>query len=191
MNSDGFTLTEMLTALMIASLAMTGAALAVGMLSKAGEKAQTARLAVADLAKLDRAAQAMFQSAGPFSTDAAVDGGLTGDLSHANFPCGDQAPCRVAVTRVDGQTTIQFSEDGRKQSVALRSGNPLALRYVSALDGRQQAGWPPADRTDHLAAIVLVDHGAPIQIWRVRREQPLACTFDVRTKTCTSQVAPP
>jgi hypothetical protein len=187
MSDGGYTLAEMLAALVMVSLAVSGLALATGTISRAEARSQAARATLGDLGRLHRAAAAMLGSAGPFIGGSPRD--LQGDGRQASFPCNGGQACRLALEASGGRTAMRLHAGARDQKLALRGVASAELRYVSALDGRTQPAWPPADRPDRLAAVVLFSRGAPLDVLRISREQPAACVFDVRLQGCAPMAA--
>lgn len=180
MNDGGFTLPEMLVALMLAGIAMGAVAAGAHITSVAGGRLQTLHATSLALTRFEGLAGAALRDAGPFSTEVAATR-LSGDGRQAVFDCGQR---QCSLDFAVGSLGFTEGSEGRR-AFATPVLSQLRLGYISALDGREQDRWPPADRSDRLAALVVEDGGRPVTVLAVGREQPAECVFDVALSGCS------
>jgi len=184
MSEEGYTLVEMLVALMIIGFAtaalLTGVgvigrqqAAAVGLLSDV-QALRDARTHLELL--LSRAAAIRVRDAGHF----------TGESAGFHFPCGASADCSAQLR--DGREGLTLVlDDGAPRSLALRRTGPAHFLYQGRLS--ESAAWPPADLPpDNLRAISIVTTASgpanPVVVARIWPEQPAQCAFDVISQDC-------
>lgn len=182
MSQDGYTLTEMLVALVLAGLAMAGASGAVRVLSQSQMRVVKVQAEASSLRLLDREIPAMLAHAGPFETS--IPRSLVGTRSDAKFPC-DGKICSITIRQSKPGVNIVLGQSSRTRTVSLPRRNAVTLNYISALDGRGTEEWPPRDRPDRLGAIALMDGATPLAVGDLVIGQPAACAFDARTGSCS------
>lgn len=166
-NDEGYTLAEMLGALMIVGLAvggMTGGAFTLGLLQRQG----AIRAARAEQANVvSNGLDLLLRGQGPFSSAGGVK--LEGDRGGFHFTCAGGGACSMVVETKAEVATLSFTAQGVTRTVALGAMPPPMLEYL----GSKTAGdhWPPDNPTDwqRLRAIRLVEPGshAPLVSARV------------------------
>lgn len=183
MNDDGYTLVEMLVALVLASLAVTAVTMTARMVSRTEGQLQSGHATSVSLGRFSHAASAALRDAGPFATAGAA--AFEGSPDGARFDCGE-GRCALEAA----PTKLRFTRDDTERSYAVPRLSRPGLLYVSATDGRAFPHWPPADRADRLAMVVVADAGRPVLNLAVGREQPASCIFDASANDCAGQVGP-
>jgi prepilin-type N-terminal cleavage/methylation domain-containing protein len=196
MSQDGYTLTEMLAALVMIGLAIGG--LTEGMRSLGLIQGSTGRV-LAD----DRALRATHQTLdrlvagqGPFTTG--DPRGFVGQADRFSFDCDGSAPCTAALAPAPGGERLSVSgPSGATTAVVLRGLASVRFSYegTRSVDGV----WPPAPTSgpaqpQTLRAITLLGGTAageaPITRARIWAEQPSDCAFDIIGQVCRKAPAP-
>lgn len=174
MNDAGYTLVEMLVALALVGLVMTGAAVGARVVAQTETRINTGRAVLAGLRGFEREA-----SAGLAGADLADPelGPVSGDGGRFAFPCGVREQC--VWTIAPGEARLR--KGGAERVIALRGLAAPGLRYFDGA-GASHAAWPAGDGP--LAAVALVDGERPAAIVRVHSDQPAVCNFDVATGGC-------
>lgn len=180
MNDDGYTLVEMLVALVLAGLAVSVMSTTARIVSRTEGQQRAMHVTSVSLGRLTNAVGEALRAAGPFAS-----AGFVGSPEQAAFDCGE-GRCALDAS----PAMLRFGVDGAQRSYAVPRVKHPSLSYVSAVDGRASATWPPADRGDRLAMVVVADSGKPIVNLPVGREQSSSCVFDVSAKGCAMQVRP-
>lgn len=179
--NGGYTLPEMLVALVLAGLATAGLAFTTRNLVRADGRVQTAAAGLRGLARLESDLGGTLRRSGPFGEGAGFVR-LEGDSQRLSFDCGAGARCGAEIGS-GGRLTVLRS-DGVSRNLALGGRQSPTWRFVSALDGRVAAQWPPADRPDRLGAVVLFGAAGPLAVFPTVVEQPARCNFDARLHAC-------
>jgi prepilin-type N-terminal cleavage/methylation domain-containing protein len=187
MGREGYTLVEMLVALVILSLAFGGLFQAVhvigGIQAAASRAIALSRLEGAPQSGLDR----LLDDQGPFFSNA--PDALTGTSSAFSFPCSG-ALCTARVDTLEGLSRLEIGRHGLGRSVtALPSIGRASFQYI----GEQTVSetWPPPKvRGERLVRIVLLDHRpngvAPLASVRLWRAQLRDCSYDPIALACRS-----
>jgi prepilin-type N-terminal cleavage/methylation domain-containing protein len=189
MNDHGYTLVEMLVALVMVGLATGGLSLAARHVAETERRVRGQHDIVLQLDRLRNAARPKLASGGPFTGRAASTAVLEGDASQLHFSC-DAKPCGLTLSGPLHRQTASFAEASGHRDFPLYGLGTLGWRYLSAQDGRQTQEWPPSDREDRLAAIVLVNGQSPIMVLRTPVQQSSACMFDVASHDCVAVAGP-
>jgi len=183
MNDHGYTLTEMLVALVMVGLAMSGMSLAARSVAHAERRVRGQHDVGLQLDRLRNSVGADLIDNGPYPTADQGHATLRGDNRSARFDC-QAARCELALEGAPGRQAAVVA-DGKAHPTFSLAGLPaLALSYVSALDGRLTDAWPPADRSDRLAAIVLTNLATPVLVLPTPVQQPPNCVFDASLHRC-------
>ena len=189
MNDHGYTLAEMLAALVMIGLAVGGLTMGVRVIGH-GE-AQVARVTAEGrgLRTIQAALGALLDNAGPFRTKdkATFDGAPTA----FSFTCNAPTPCAAALNTSGEETALQVRRtDGSAARFRLADAGPLHFEYVG-IRSRDQNWPPPPPISDVLQSVLLVRDvdGAAIASTRIWREQPADCAFDPISGDCRA-VAP-
>lgn len=183
MSDDGYTLVEMLVALVLAGLAVSALATTARILSRSEGQQRSAHATSVSVGRFTNAAGAALRDAGPFASANAA--AFVGSPEGAAFDCGEK---RCAIEAAP--SLLRFTGDGEPRSYAVPRLKHPGLLYISATGGRASSSWPPADRDDRLAMVVVADSGKPILNLPIGREQSPSCVFDVAAKGCAVQVRP-
>ncbi len=187
MRDAGYTLAEMLAALMIVGLAIGGLSAGLGVLGRLQSMNARAVGALQATHIAQVGLRDLLSSAGPFR---ALDvNGLQGDAAGLQFPCG-AARCRARLLPpAGGGARLELTAaNGRVRTMDLRDPGPLAFSYVGGLG--PSPTWPPAGgERQALRAVSLLRRpngsaAEPVLEARIWREQPAACDFDVVMQDC-------
>jgi len=179
LNDDGFTLPEMLVALVLAGLAVTALATAARISARSEDRVRLSHATALNLERFQTDASAALYASGPFVVGSAEGPRFDGAPLGAAFDCASSR-CAIEV----GKDGLTLTKDGARRVFATPKIGVLGLRYVSAADGRVADRWPPQDKPDRLAAVVLMDREQPLVLLAVGREQRAACVFDLGTGDC-------
>lgn len=174
MNDAGYTLVEMLVALVLVGLVMTGAATGARVVAQTETRITNGRAVLASLRGFER--EAVAGLAGADLADPRL-GPVSGDGGRFAFPCGLGEQC--VWTLVGGEARLR--RGGAERVVALRGLTAPGLRYLDGT-GTSHAAWPAGEGP--LAAVALVDGERPAAIVRVHSAQPASCNFDMATGGC-------
>ncbi len=168
MDDRGYTLAEMLVALMIVGLAlggMTGGMIAVSRLQKQGAgHASSAERAAALANGLDQ----LIRGKGPFSSSGKVD--LVGNRDGFRFDCAEGPWCSAELGADKSGEVLQVNTLHEVRDVRLPKRETAGFEYI----GSKTTGdhWPPDNPTDwqRLKAIALVGPGgasplASVHLW--------------------------
>jgi len=186
MSEDGYTLAEMLAALLMIGLAMAGLTQAVRVLglfqsSAARLEGQQRAIRVAELNLAN-----LMDGQGPFrSTEATFSGGPTS----FQFDCGRPKPCGARLQPNAGGARIVTSNDHGDEKVALLpEGAEGHFTYVG--DKAALSSWPPAGERETLKAINLMQGSGqgPLVTTRLWVEQGADCAFDAIAQDCREAV---
>jgi prepilin-type N-terminal cleavage/methylation domain-containing protein len=187
MGREGYTLVEMLVALVILSLALGGLFQAVHVIGRIQDAARRSitlsRLEGSPQPRLDW----LLNDQGPFFSDA--PDGFTGSSSTFSFPCSG-AFCSARINTLGPPDRLEIARGGLGRfGEALSSAGRAAFQYV----GEQTLSetWPPPKvRGERLVRIVLLDHRpngvAPLASVRLWRAAPRDCSYDPIALACRS-----
>lgn len=178
MNQDGYTLTEMLAALLMIGLAVVGLAQAVRLLGSAQatvsdrlREAQALRAAEGNLS-------AMLSEGGPYRSS---DRTFAGDSASMTFACDAPAPCSAALKGAGGDTELRLRQGESERAFLIPAPD---ARFVYESDTSSQI-WPPNGPRQVLRAVHLVSASEePVFTSRVWAEQPAECAFDSISRDC-------
>ncbi len=184
MRDAGYTLVEVLVALMMIGLTVSGlmgAMRVIGLYQSSAtgalHKAQRGRQAEAALAGL-------LQNQGPFSAD---EGGFTGDSHGFSFDCHEAVLCAARMAEgPHGGAQLVLSDEGHVRALDLADSASAHFLYVG--QGGVADQWPRPDAVkDRLRAISLwsaAGDGRPVATVRLWREQAQTCVFDPISRQC-------
>jgi len=183
MSDAGYTLTEMLVAMMMASLALGGMATATQMVGKAEQRLAASRGLAADLRRLDNEVRAAFTDAEWFGAGERAPGGTATRFS---VGCGEAETCSLDLRPGAGSAEVVVRRGAASRVLRLRGVSRPRLAYLAA-GGEQSA----ATADGSLRGIVLADGARRLALYRVTAEQASNCNFDARTGDCTPAGAKP
>jgi len=182
MSEDGYTLAEMLAALLMIGLAMAGLTQAMrvlglfqGSTTRLEGQQRAIRIAELDLANL-------MDGQGPFRS---TEPTFRGDPTAFQFDCGRPKPCGARLEVETSAVRIVTSNDrGDEQAALLPDGADGHFIYVG--DKAALNRWPPAGERQTLKAINLVQGSgqAPLLTARLWVEQGADCAFDAIAQDC-------
>lgn len=177
-SANGYTLVEMLAALLVLALAMTALTQATRTF------AQTGRRASVTISRVDSARSIetfLNRQLGPGPFASAGDGSeamLQGEGQRVLYDCGVAQACELAIR--DRPSPRLEDKEGR--SVPLPAPG-LRFRYISA--GAAEPAFPRDGDGGRLDGIALVDpHGAAVAVWRTTAQQSATCAFDDVSHRC-------
>ena len=183
MNDHGYTLAEMLVALVMVGLAMSGMSLAARSVAHAERRVRGEHDIGLQLDRVRNSVGLDLVANGPYVTADLGPVGLHGGSQSSGFAC-QGARCELTLEGAPGQQSAAFTDGKARRTFSLAGLPSLALTYVSALDGRRTDAWPPADRSDRLAAVVLTNLATPILVLPTPVQQPPNCVFDASLHHC-------
>ncbi|MCE3290958.1 MAG: hypothetical protein K0R83_2970 [Caulobacter sp.] len=174
---NGYTLVEMLAALLVLGLAMTALVQTTRTFAQTSQRTSMA-ISKVDSARTVETFLLRQLGSGPFAS--AADGSeavLQGDEQHVRYRCVTGS-CELAVR--DMPSPRLEAGDGR--SVPLPAPG-LRFRFISS--DAASAVFPQGDAEDRLAAIALVDpRGSAFAVWRTATQQSAGCAFDDVNHRC-------
>ncbi len=179
---DGYTLVEMLAALAILGLAMTGLAESMNAIRLTQGAAARAIGGDQTLARAGRGLSRVLDGQGPFrSGDGAR--GLTGQATAFGYVCG-KARCGARLTAAGTGALLVLSGPNGWSDTAPLPGVRTA-RFVYD-DGPERLDvWPPApDHSGVLRSVTILADDAPVASTRLWIQQAAACAFDSITADC-------
>jgi prepilin-type N-terminal cleavage/methylation domain-containing protein len=185
MNNAGFTLSEMLVALTLTSLAMGGLAFSASAFARAEARLERGRTAGLEVRRLERTTEAFMADAAWLSSPGE---GFSGDERSMRIGCGQNETCEIKIM-ANQPNIIQFRRGAREESLSLTQVAALRLSYltVSPEGGLGETEGPtPGD----LRAIVFSDGMKRLALYRVLVEQDASCSFDRRLGSCTARATP-
>jgi len=189
MNNQGYTLVEMLVALVMVGLAAGGLSLAARHVAETERRVRGQHDVGLQLDRLRNVVSPTLANSGPFSGDHAGATNLEGDPSQLRFRC-EGGTCGLGLSGPVRRQSVSVTDANGRRDFPFTGLGPLSWRYLSARDGRQAPVWPPRDRDDRLAAIELVNGQWPILVLRTPVQQPGACVFDAASHDCIAVGAP-
>jgi prepilin-type N-terminal cleavage/methylation domain-containing protein len=185
MNDHGYTLAEMLAALVIIGLAITGLAEAFRALRLTQAGAARAVAEERSLVRARRGLERVLQGEGPFKNDDPA--GLKGGASGFVFDCRGGGRCGARIVGSTAGVDLVFEgEHGWRDVARLDNVHELSFSYQS---GRGPSGdWPPKGLARTLSAVSLdkgpSEGGGPLLAAPVWSEQAKACAFDPIIQDC-------
>lgn len=184
MSDDGYTLAEVLAALVILGLAFGG--LAEGARVIGGMQTAATRDAHGAAAErsADEALGRLVEQHGPFISDGR--GGFTGLPTNFSFDCDNGSRCGAEVTtNLDG-AWLTVLQDAARRRIRLPSDAAPRFSYIDANGASPQ--WPVTEgRPRTLKAIVLQSHSEPTASLAVARlwvDESANCVFDSIAQDC-------
>jgi prepilin-type N-terminal cleavage/methylation domain-containing protein len=184
-NDDGYTLIEVLVALVMVALAMSGLSQGIQVLMRWQTATNDMTSAVQASRRAQEGLERLIGDQGPFRSDKPER--LRGDATGFVFDCGKPTLCAVHLGDDGRQLTLALDNgSGAAQTLGLGRKGPAAFSYR----GREGAAvtWPPATGgLQPLRSVALNgggSNGAPILVARLWREQPAACAYDVVMQDC-------
>ena len=178
---DGYTLTEMLAALLIIGLTTGG--LVEGGYAISRLQATSAKRVQAFTAARSTQARfaALMDGRGPFRSAGSFDG----EGETFSFACGEHT-CGASLEDAGAVTTLQLRTPA---VVDVHLANALSPRFAYVGSGPAQDTWPPRHgEPQRLKAILLLSGGpgrehalASAPVWR---QEEAACRFDAIAKDC-------
>ena len=189
MNDHGYTLAEMLAALVMIGLAVGGLTMGVRVIGHGEAQVAHATTEGGNLRTLQDALSTLLNNAGPFRTkDNAT---FQGAGSAFSFICSAPTPCSASLTKSGEEMALQVRRmDGSAARFGIVDSGPMHFEYVGS-QSRNQNWPPPPPISDVLRSVELVRDadGAAIASTRIWREQPADCAFDPISGDCRA-VAP-
>jgi len=189
MSDAGYTLVEMLVALIIVGLAISGLSAGMGLLGRLQSTDAQAVFHFNAMHSAQLGIESLFTGRGPVrSVD---EPGLVGDATAFRMPCGPEAACQAQLTRdPQGRGRLVLSTgQGQPQTVDLHEPGPLSFSYVD--EAGPEPVWPPIAGGRHALRAVAVMRGPsalagqPVVLEaRVWSEHPADCAFDVALRDC-------
>jgi prepilin-type N-terminal cleavage/methylation domain-containing protein len=178
----GYTLAEMMVALLVIGLTVAGLAAASAQLGRL-QRTALARIARADTdQRLQQAFQSLLQSAGPFRSS---DASFAGSSRDFDFPCGTQH-CSAALGEVGEETVLRLRTPD-VVSIGLGRLHNAHFEYVGSKTSDDT--WPATtSQTERLEAVRLLSADAkgfnPLATARVWRQEEPGCQFDAVIGDC-------
>lgn len=183
MNEDGYTLAEVLAAMLILGLAIGG--LVEG--SRIVGRMQTPIVSSRRNDQVLRAAEASV--AGLLRLRPGGDQTLSGNDQGFQFTCRT-APCGLALLSEGQRQSLVVKRGEVAQSFSLPQAGKFSLVYF-ARDGRFDR-WPQPDSKRVLEGVMIVETSAqgelPLVVARSWIEHPKTCEFDMIAKGCRTSV---
>lgn len=184
MRRDGYTMVEMLAALLVVGLAFGGLTEAVQVVGRMQGAAEVKVAHGQSLRDLQRAFSSLFAQQGPFRS--ADNGRFAGDLRSFRFSCSNGF-CGAQLSDQGGGVQIALSGPDGAATLNIPDVRSARFAYVGA-DG-PLAAWPPAKGAEQrLRSVILEADGkgglTPIAIGRVWRDLEADCQFDLILKDC-------
>ena len=188
MTKEGYTLVEMLAALLMIALAIGGLLQGTRVIGRIQDSATRALGAAREQRTAQEGLDRLLAGQGPFFSGDVQ--GFTGSLTQFSFACGRAATCAARLTPQNGLTRLDVIRDGLAQfSASLPGGGPAGFTYV----GERTIGetWPPITTpSERLTRIALtlqrIDGVTPLASVRLWLEQRRDCHFDVIAQACRS-----
>lgn len=186
MSDAGYTLTEMLAALIMISLATGGLIEGVHVVgqiqAQAGRAVGEGRAVRAAQSSLER----LLEGQGPFDVGGRPQ--FNGSRTGFTFDCASPRPCAAAVAPAPGGARLTLTAAGGTVS---QSRLPVSSAGVGFVYGGGQGAsetWPPPKSgRQNLRSVRLKDAaGATLADVRLWSEQPRRCEFDVIAQACRS-----
>lgn len=189
MTDAGYTLTEMLVALMIVGLTVTGLTTAYAVIGRIHSDTHTLSFLLGSARSSDRILRELFQRQGPFRNFEAET--FVGEATTIRFDCNRKWKCSADIaTDSPRPRLLTLDDQGRRRQVRLPENSSWSFRYIGtrgALDA-----WPPSPdptgRRSFLTAVNLIrTRSAGVEVFSeavLWREQPPVCQFDAISQDC-------
>jgi prepilin-type N-terminal cleavage/methylation domain-containing protein len=162
----GYTLAEMLAALMIVGLVIGGVAGGVTAAARLQRQGAERARAAESAAALANGLTALLREQGPFSSAGGVK--LAGDRRGFSFACAGGGACSAAVGRGGRAASILLVGPGRNATIRWPGWVAPTFEYI----GSKTTGdhWPPDNPTDwqRLRAVAVTDAGSDVPLATVR-----------------------
>jgi prepilin-type N-terminal cleavage/methylation domain-containing protein len=177
-NQDGYTLTEMLAALLMIGLAVGGLAQAMRLLGSAQGAASHRLHQTQSLRAAESGLAAMLSVGGPYRSS---NQDFAGDSGSMSFACGGIKPCAASLVEAKGGVELYLKQEDTGRVFALPADH---ARFM--YEGETAADhWPPEGPRQVLRAIHVVSAGnEPVFTSRIWAEQPVECAFDSISRDC-------
>jgi prepilin-type N-terminal cleavage/methylation domain-containing protein len=185
---DGYTLVEMLTALLILSLALGGLYESGFVIRGMTDAAARNRRGAASAREAELALDRLLRRRGPF---AASDGdGFHGDAVEFHFPC-ESGSCGARLTPGPEAANLEVIDIGRRKEIVLAGQPSVQFRYVGSA-GVADAWAPAKDDAGLLTAVAIVRarDGLPLAQSRLWRQMSPSCQWDAISRVCREAPAP-
>lgn len=187
MIQNGYTLVEVLAALFIVGLAMTGLMQGLHVVGRSQAAAAQGLGEHGAMQDLSRQLDAAVGCKGPFVSS--TPEAFTGSARGFDYDCGVGRRCDVQLTRSDRGEMLLIRGDGAQRRLLLPKGGGSRFVYRGAADAFE--AWPPTDvERQRLTSITLMqrrEHGeAPLATSRLWVDQPAPCAFDYISRDCRS-----
>lgn len=182
MEDAGYTLVEVLVALMVLALAVGGLTAGIHVLSQRQQRIAAVAVETQGLRRAQAALDRFFEGQGPFGAHQPER--FAGDVDSFTFECGATALCAAELSAAGEGARLRLAGASGATTYALRSPAPARFVYEGARDVGQV--WPPAGQgRQTLRGIAVVGAtGAVLLKTRLWLEQPVACDFDSILQDC-------
>lgn len=188
MNKDGYTLVEMLAALIMIALGIGGLMQGMRVIGHFQDTATGALAAAREQRTVQEGLDRLLAGQGPFVS--ADIQNFTGSSTQFSFACGREATCGARLMPQNGETRFDIVRNGATRfSAILPRGGPAGFTYVG--DRTTGETWPPITaRSERLKRVALslqrIDGITPLASVRLWLEQARACQFDAIAQACRS-----
>lgn len=185
MSDAGYTLAEMLAALMVIGLAFGGLAQGAAVVGRMqGGATRTVHQAAAS-ADLARALDDVAGSSGPFVSDGR--GAFAGVPDAFGFDCADGARCGASLASASDGAWLTLARGLQQKRLRLPAGGSAHFVYVD--DVGSSSRWPVAGGTPRMLRSISLEVGsganevllAQTRLWI---EEPPQCVFDSVAQGC-------
>jgi len=178
MSEDGYTLAEMLGALLMIGLALTGLAQGLRVIGVLQTSTAASMAEERGLRTAETRLTALVTEGRP--------GSFKGSSSAVSFDCGGADRCAALITSAG----LELREGGRRQSAFSFSVLDGARLVYDGAASSGLSAWPPEGPRQSLRAIRLVaKDDTPLLVAPVWREQSGACAFDPIAQECREDAA--
>ncbi|MDR3511016.1 MAG: prepilin-type N-terminal cleavage/methylation domain-containing protein [Caulobacteraceae bacterium] len=182
MSEAGYTLVEMLAALIIIGLAVGGLTEAAHVVGRAQAAAMRTAAQARALRAADQALARLVLRQGPFASDA--PNAFEGGAQSLAFPCRDGSTCRADLQpNARAATRLAIATGTVEPPLSLGQGQAA---FVYGGDSDVNGNWPPSGPRQilHWIGVQDVSSGAPLALADVWREEPPGCVFDPIAQAC-------
>lgn len=185
MNEDGFTLADMLAALLILSLAMAGLGQGLYAMSRLQRAAAETAAQARDLRAISGGLDQLLGGAGPFGARA---DDFQGQADRLSFTCGQGARCEGRLEIVAGQRRLRIQD--ADAHIRIVAGGPAGTTFRYLGSTGEHDHWPTGQEGRLLAVRLRDIDGALLANHRLWRDQPVECAFDAVRRDCYFEPAP-